>query len=231
MSHPSSLTWFRFHARDLGLLGWISLRGHLLRCSECRVRCQHEVAERRAFEGATATPGRVFALRLLMPIVAVAAGLLIWQLSAGRGGPRGAETALNTEPDTFRPKGSGVFDVFVVRGEEEALLGPRCREGDALQARFTSSGSKQILVVGVDPHGTARVLFPLDGESSQPITAGPSFVANSWVLDGEPGRERFVAFFSEAPLRAEDARRAAVSERPQLAGATVVVRDCTKAAR
>jgi len=231
MSHPSSLTWFRFHASDLGFLGWISFRGHLLRCSECRVRCRREIVERRAFEGATPPPRRVFALRLVLPIVAVAAAVVIWQLSAGRGDNRGEELAMNTEPDTFRPKGSSVFDVFVVRGSDTALLGPRCREGDALQARYTSSGSRQLLVVGVDPHGTARVLLPLDGETSQPIAAGPSFVANSWVLDGEPGRERFVAFFSEAPLRAEDARRAAVSDRPQLTGATVVVRDCIKGAR
>jgi hypothetical protein len=228
MTHPSSLTWFRFHAGDLGVFGWVAFRVHLVRCSECRQRCRHEIAERLAFEGGAApAPRAAWAFRIAMPVFAVAACLLVWQLSARRGG----ELASNDEPEGFRPKGSSVFDVLVVRAEEEALLGPRCREGDALQARYTTSSSKQILVVGVDPHGTARVLFPLDGETSQAIATGPNLVPNSWVLDGEPGRERFVAFFSDAPLRGEDARRAALSARPQLAGATVVVRECVKAAR
>lgn len=231
MSHPSPLTWFRFHASELGFLGWVSFRAHLVRCSDCRHRCQRELVERAAFEGAEPASRAAFAFRLAMPVIAIAAGILVWQLSARHPGAPNDELAMNAEPDGFRAKGSSVFDLFVVRAEEEALLGPRCREGDALQARFASSRSKQILVVGVDPHGTARVLFPLDGETSQPITPGPNLVANSWTLDAEPGRERFVAFFSDAPLRAEDARRAAVSERPQLAGATVVVRDCLKAAR
>jgi Domain of unknown function (DUF4384) len=228
MSHPTPLTWFRFHAGDLGLFAWLSFGAHRLRCAECRERCQREIAERLAFEGNGPVPRAPFAFRLALPVLAIAAGVLVWQLWPRRGGE---QLALNDEPEGFRPKGASVFDVFVVRAEEEALLGPRCREGDALQARYTSSHSAQIMVVGVDPHGTARVLFPLDGETSQAITTGPNFVANSWVLDGEPGRERFVAFFSDAPLRAEDARRAALADKPQLPGATVVVRDCVKAAR
>ena len=227
MSHPSPLTWFRFHAGDLGLFAWLSFRGHRLRCAECRARCRREVAERLAFEGDVPVARPSYVFRLALPMLAVAAGILVWQLWPRRG----EELALNVEPAGFRAKGASVFDLFVVRGEEEALLGPRCREGDALQARYASSRSAQIVVVGVDPHGTARVLFPLDGATSQTITPGPSLVPNSWVLDGEPGRERFVAFFSDAPLPAEDARRAALSDRPQLPGATVVVRDCVKAAR
>ena len=231
MSHPTPLTWFRFHAADLGVLGWVSFRAHLVGCSECRLRCRRELAERAAFEGASPAPRAALAFRFAMPVIAIAAGILVWQVSARRPVSPGGELAVNAEPDGFRAKGSSVFDLFVVRAEEEALLGPRCREGDALQARYTSSRSKQILVVGVDPHGAARVLFPLDGETSQAITPGPNLVANSWVLDAEPGRERFVAFFSDEPLRAEDARRAALSDRPQLPGATVVVRDCLKGPR
>lgn len=231
MTHPSSLTWFKLHANDLGFGGWLSFRAHLVMCAECRLRYRRELSERAAFEGVEATPRWGFALRIAMPLATVAAAVLVWQLSAGRGAAPGGELAMNTEPDGFRPKGSSVFDIFVVRAEEEALLGPKCREGDALQARYTNSASKQILVVGVDPLGTARVLYPLDGETSQPITPGPNLVGNSWVLDAEPGRERFVAFFSEAPLRADDARRAALTDRPQLTGATVVVRDCVKGAR
>jgi hypothetical protein len=230
MSHPSPLTWFRFHAEDLGVLPWLSFRMHLLRCSECRQRCRRELAERSTFEGAAPVRG-VLSFRLLMPAFGVVAALVVWQVSSYREGQTNEPLAMNAEPDTFRPKGSSVFDIFVVRSEEEALLGPRCREGDALQARYTSSAAKQIMVVGVDPHGTARVLYPLDGEASQAVTTGPNLVPNSWVLDGEPGRERFVAFFSEAPVRAEDARRAALGDKPELMGATVVVRDCIKAAR
>lgn len=232
MRHPSPLTWFRFHASDLGFAGWLAFRGHLVRCTDCRERCAREVRERLAFEGESPVArggGAAIALRFAMPAVAIIAMLVVWQLSA-RSGSRPTETAMNDQ-DTFRPKGSGTFDVLVVRGDEEVLLGERCREGDALQARYASSSSKQMMVVGVDPHGTARVLFPLDGETSQAITPGPNLVGNSWVLDGEPGRERFVAFFSESPLRAEDARRAARAEKPSLPGATAIVRDCVKAGR
>lgn len=229
MSHPSPLTWFRFHAGELGVFAWMSFGAHRLRCAECRTRCQREVAERVAFEGAEPVARPHYAFRLALPILAVAACLLVWQLFARHAANE--QLALNMEPEGFRPKGASAFDLFVVRGEEEALLGPRCREGDALQARVASSRPGQIIVVGVDPHGTARVLFPLDGATSQAITPGPSLVPNSWVLDAEPGRERFVAFFSDAPLSAEDARRAALRDQPQLTGATVVVRSCVKVAR
>lgn len=228
MSHPSPLTWFRFHAGELGLFAWLPFCSHRLRCAECRARCQREVAERLAFEGAGPVTRPSYAFRLAMPILAVAACVLVWQLWPRRSDE---QLALNDGPDGFRPKGANVFDLFVVRGEEQAPLGPRCREGDAVQALYASSRSAQIMVIGVDPHDTARVLFPIDGATSQAITPGPSLVPNSWVLDGEPGRERFVAFFSDAPLSAEDARRAALSDQPQLAGANVVVRACVKVAR
>ena len=104
-----------------------------------------------------------------------------------------------------------------------------CRPGDALQAEYRSE-KPYLMIVGVDPENRARTLVPLDGTTSTPTRPSVQSAPQSWVLDAVRGRERFVAFFSDAPLDSTRAQAAALGDRPRLDGATVVVRECTKVA-
>ncbi len=149
-----------------------------------------------------------------MPVLATAAAALfvVWALPAG---------------DELRAKGSSAFEIYSTSPEGPVLLGQRCRPGDSLQAEYRSD-RPYLLVVGVDPDDRARTLLPLDGATSMRITAGNQLAPSSWVLDEQPGRERFVAFFSDAPISAAVAHRTAMAGQPSLASTTVVVRECVK---
>jgi hypothetical protein len=205
MKHYAELTWFGFHARDLTLPQWLAFRWHALRCAQCGARLDRELAERRAFEGRA--PRRWWLA--LIPLV-VAASLLV---------------VLNAPPvEDLTAKGGSRFELWV--GGMKAL-GTHCAAGDALQARAESK-RKYLLVLEVDPSGNARVLYPLDGTQSAALAGGPLTLPQSWTLDAAPGRERFVAFFSDAPVSAVDASRAARDVRPVLDGADAIVRECVK---
>ncbi len=64
------------------------------------------------------------------------------------------------------------------------------------------------------------------------LPAAEGTTPTSWILDAVPGRECFVAFFSDQPLGAEAATRAlnGSPEAPALPGASVRVQCCEKGA-
>ncbi len=211
MNHPFSRTWFQFHASDLSLRQWITFRLHVWRCQTCRQRLNAELEERSSFEGARAPR------RWILAPVAVALGLSIVLLRVTQ----------NT--DDLRPKGGSRFDLIVADSPAHAL-GARCAPGDRLQASVRTERA-HFVIVGVDPFGKTRTLFPLDGLQSAPRPEGLFQLPNSWTLDAAVGRERFVAFFSDEPIASEAAQQAAVLGRPSLNGAEAIVRDCSKAVR
>lgn len=229
--HPSQLTWFKYQARDLHVFAWFAFRIHVATCKTCGERFRHEESERATVEALLDGSRRAVSRRaaswmaLAMPAMALAALVLVFAFR------RSSEVPAGTGPEeTMRTKGDPTSSFIVyVRGDGGAtVLGEACRPGEALQAQYRSD-KPYMLVVGVDASREARVLAPLDAAASGRIGNGLESVPQSWVLDAARGRERFVAFFSDVPVDAAGARAAALEPVPRLEGATVVVRECTKA--
>lgn len=237
MKHPSPRVFFEAHAGELGLGAWLGFRLHLMRCERCRTRWdeEHAAAESAVFDdrvdarlraaGVTGTKKDPTRWIMIPALAGVLVLLLVFFF-------RGPDRVHDDGGETLRPKG-GTTSTFLVyvspKGGDGGvdLLGPTCAPGDALQAQYRTN-RKQVLVVGVDPAGEARVLAPLDGKTSAPTTIGLQSLPQSWVLDEAKGRERFVAFFSDAPIDAARATAAAKAEKPALEGTIAVVRECTK---
>jgi hypothetical protein len=226
--HPSELSWFRFHAHDLPVLAWLSFRFHALRCDACGTRLRNETRARAAVEAlldrakpAGPSPSRAWIFVSLATAAAVAIVLFI-----ARPKPE------IPNDDGLRTKGgSASFVLHVAVDGGTDILGERCQPGDALQAEYRSD-KPYVLVVGVDPANQARTLIPLDGAESMRLAGkGVETAPQSWVVDEAQGRERFVAFFSDAPIDSSRARSAALRDRPELEGAITIVRECTKVPR
>ena len=77
------------------------------------------------------------------------------------------------------------------------------------------------------------LLYPVGGESSAEVFAGEVLTPGSWVLDATPGKERFVALFSDRNIPLEEVRRtieAAANSAVVVPGAHSVERSCLKEA-
>ena len=233
-AHPTPVVWFKLHAKDLSIPAWISLRAHTLRCAECKSRLANERRERAGIEAlfddrvadrlrgvtASAEPSRRRVARAWFAIPAAALAVLMFLVIRPRSGVVG--------DDEMRMKGgASIFLVYVATPAGTDLLGDRCRPGDGLQAQYRTTKA-QYLIVGVDPDLVARTLAPLDAATSTATAPGLQSLPQSWVLDAAPGRERFVAFFSDLPIDAARAQEAAKQEKPLLAGATAIVHECRK---
>ena len=191
MKHPSSLTWFRLASSDLSLGSYLQLRVHLLRCAACRDRLEREQAALAEAE------------RLLPPSPAPAPAPRRWPWTVGAAVALALLLVVVTEQpgrerDDLRAKGSSRFDLLV---SGERALGSTCRAGEVLQGMVESERA-YVLVLGIDPRGEARVLYPPGGTRSAPLAPGPLLLPQSWTLDEAEGVERFVALFSARPLMA-----------------------------
>lgn len=225
--HPSSLVWFRYHADDLPLFLWFRFRVHVARCAACSLRLREEKSERARVEavlnGARPAPSRRLPIWFGIPAVLGGAAVLFFLFA-----PR-PKIEPGVEPDLREKGGGSSFFVFVKHDGGVLPISDACIQGDALQAQYKTDKA-HVLVVGVDPEGEVRTLFPLDGTESTRAGVELETLPQSWVLDDVLGRERFVAFFSDEPLEARRAHAIARESEPPPPGVMVVVRQCTKVA-
>jgi hypothetical protein len=61
-----------------------------------------------------------------------------------------------------------------------------------------------VMILLLSGDGQLQVLHPLDGASSAEVAKE---TPHSWELDDALGREQFIAFFSDEPVAATDARQ------------------------
>ncbi len=233
--HPSELTWARALAAELGWLGRTRLRRHLAACDACR-RLEAELAEdRRAFEadprrgddlrllrarGADAAPPRV-SHGVLRIAAAVAGATLVAGIAV-------VATRRPTSPE-LAPKGLDAFQLFVDRPAGARPLGDHCAPGNRIIGRYRTD-RPYLLLLERDGRGRVQTLVPRDGLESARLPASEGTTSESWVLDAVPGRECFVAIFSDEPVGVAAARHALLErpEAPALPGAVIVVLCCEK---
>ncbi len=231
--HPDALTWSRFLGRELGVFQRLSFARHLRECERCRNRRDALLRERAAFEGAPEREEELSRLlrrapssrpppRLLFGLgMATAAALALAVFILPRGEPG---------EDVLRAKGGSHFELWVNRGDVATQLGDECRPGDALRARYRTD-RRYLLVLGRDGTGEIAPLFPPAGTGPVRLVEGEGLTPGSWVLDDRPGREQFIAFFSDAPIseaEASAAVRKAGERTPTLEGAEVQWVGCRK---
>ncbi|MEO1483071.1 MAG: hypothetical protein AAFU77_13275 [Myxococcota bacterium] len=101
-------------------------------------------------------------------------------------------------------KGDGVALSFFLVSEDgtttQGLTGQRVAAGDTLQLTYDASGRSHGALFGVDGSETVSQLWPA-GDKSAALPASIGTYDFSLTLDDVPGRERFVAVFSDGPVR------------------------------
>jgi hypothetical protein len=234
-AHLSPLFWARYLADELSWLQRLKMRRHLGSCEECR-RAQLEIeAERRSFEQASP---RALGLKRLQ---ADAFSRGIRPAPAGRWGRLAipglaalaacALVVVLSGPTELRAKGGDLFVLLSKRGDaSSAPLSAQCVEGERLRARYRST-RPFLFIVGVDGSGSPHALFPMNGTGSQRISPGEALTPGSWTLDDQLGTERFLAFFSDAPVsleQASEAIRAAGTAALQLPEVSIHEQHCEK---
>ena len=198
--HPSSLVWFRYGAKDLHPWEVVSFRWHTARCAECAERLAVEREGVSApvpplpFPSAPAARGDG-PLAWIFPALTSAALVLlaVWVSPAV------------LEATGLQAKGGSQFDLWIA-AEPPRLLGKQCEPGQRVQP-LVETHREYLLVIGIDPSGTASVLFPVRGQRSGTATQGKSALPQSWTFDAAPGTERFIALFSDAPIDREQGLR------------------------
>lgn len=82
----------------------------------------------------------------------------------------------------------------------------RVRAGDQLQFSVDTGDYDHLVLVGIDGTGDVTVYLPADGGASLPVERGAGrLLERGFELDGSPGPEVFVAFFTDEPIDAVDA--------------------------
>ena len=202
MTHPNNFGWTHYAATSLPLWQRMQFNWHLRQCVACRARAAQLREERASFcdsaayrsclEGLQARLGKRSAPRRILPWFGALATLSCAAIFG---------LGILPSHNGLRAKGGEQFTLYVQRAGEAVPLGAQCQAGDSLRARYESPRG-YLMVVEVDGSGQAQVVFPMQGSDSAAIGASADFTPGSWVLDSTPGRERFVAVFSKAPLQA-----------------------------
>lgn len=191
-------------------------RCHLLWCPSCRKTREALEAERQRFfaEQPTAAflwklgvppvppePERVPASRMFS--LRWAAGLAV----AGLLGVVLLPSLWTGDAERLTAKGSELvsFDLERRRGGTSLPWDGRCEADDELWATWRVSADSHLVVIGEDANGARQLLLPEDGRSrSFPVSAGRGRAVRGWVLDAQPGVQRFYAIFSARPLGASE---------------------------
>lgn len=238
-THLTELDWARLLGGELGWWAGRHQRRHLRGCATCRQQEEALLAERRAFQAAPARAAELGRLGASLPPPASRptqrpASRLAWGGAAALALGLAVLAVLPGAPpgDALAAKGGATFTVLVERPGGSDPLGARCAPGDRLMATWRTP-LPHLLVLERDGQGRVQALFPREGAASARLSAPEGATPGSWILDDAPGRECFIAFFSEAPIATAAAAGAlaAAPERPALAGVTAVARCCDKAAR
>lgn len=187
-------------------------RHHLETCAQCQARAEEgaqlranfaKLVERTlaAVQQRNRSWRRWFAVRFAVPVVAIAACVLVLLR------PRAEPTAIPTEPE-FGIKGSlPVFEVFARRDQQVFAVkdGSILVPGDELRFAVVPQGATYVLVASIDGSGAVTMYYPYNAERSAEVDPGRrTELPGSIVLDAAPGPERLVAAFSRTPIRAVD---------------------------
>lgn len=135
--------------------------------------------------------------------LAAAAGLALWISSDP--GPTG-EPITDAPGDGIRTKGvEFAFELWIDDGvsTRRARDGDPVRAGDKLAFKAYPRRDGHLVVLCVDPSGTAAVCHALGSDAAVPMTVhargGALEVAPGLAFDDAPGTERFVALLCDAP--------------------------------
>lgn len=207
MTHISALTWFSYESKSLSLGAWLGLRVHLVRCAACR----EQYRRRQALAPLQMRAPRTWGLVAIAGAAAAAAVVLL-TFTVQRS-PLGDELTM---------KGSSRFVLHQVN----AVLRGECQPGDVLQGEVFSSRPFGLVIL-LSESGAHQVLFPPGGNRSAVLKDRSVRMPNSWTVDREVGRERFIALFSDRPLVVSDVLSALVQGQA-LADVEVVEHRCTK---
>jgi hypothetical protein len=209
--HISALTWFRFESGDLYFGEWLHLRLHLGRCETCRAQ-----RDARQIIG----EGREVGQRRVRRTMTVLSGVAVLGVSALTVLQRPARGV-----DELTPKGgASTFNLAKVR-PTAVPLDEICAAGDVLQGELRTT-KKYVLVIGASG-ASVQVLYPAGLTQSAEVGNGVLRMPNSWVVDSEPGLERFVALFSDTPLDAEETMLK-VLRGEAVSGTEQIFRQCRK---
>lgn len=195
-------------------------RAHLEACASCRQALEENRAARQHFEA------RLFArtlpaveARLQRPGLLARLGSLLRspKLLAPAGALALALLLLVPRPATdadLRIKGGPIFQLFALRQDSVLKVRPETRLAAGDRIRFVVEAPKAgfLLVASVDGAGKVSLYFPPEGAQSAAVGAGRTELPGSIELDDAPGPERLFAYFSDAPLPADEVTRALAAE-------------------
>lgn len=114
---------------------------------------------------------------------------------------------------TVRVKGAAAVD-FIIGGagpNREAVDGERLAPGERLRLVVHPGERAHLLALSVDAAGEVTALYARDGESL-PVTPGATAVLPDSIAFEGAGAERLYVLFSDRPLAAAEAARAARAE-------------------
>jgi hypothetical protein len=122
-------------------------------------------------------------------------------------------------------KASFALQMFVQRGEgaERVQTGDLLRPGDHVRVVPIGDGANYLLLVHVDALGVSQVVYPWGGASSGAMPPSMEALEGSFVLDDQPGRERFVAFFTTTAIPRTEALSLMVDRIGELESGTIEV--------
>jgi hypothetical protein len=216
-THISALTWFRFESNALGFFELLAFRVHLLRCAACTAQASRRAAlsPNRRRTGFSAR--WVFAGTAALVIASVCAFMVLSRLMTSP-----------VDAGDFTVKGASSFVLFNVT--TKSSLAATCAPQDVLQGEVSSTTKRFITVVGVSG-GAPRILYPLNGPRSEELVSGRVRLPNSWVLDDEPGTERFVAVLSDEAMKTAVVQGLVERGGSFPSGVEVIERTCVKTPR
>lgn len=220
-----------------------SAKAHLDECERCRSRWRELNEDKQRFEQfvfartlpkveararAQRSPWAWFRPWMGLPAVGLAAAAVAVVVLTGGGtqtedevyvGVKGQVPSLSV----YAQRGAG--------GSFEVARGATLMPKDRIRFAVNPGNAKYLLIVSKDGAGAFSVYHPYGATESVRLEAGRRVELEEAVeLDETPGRERLIAVFSEAPVKAADLELAMKqSDEPKLAGATVVTLDFVKA--
>jgi hypothetical protein len=178
-------------------------RAHLEQCVECGARLGERRREARAVRDAPYFE-RAFAH---LHESATSASRRWWtapQWAAALGALAAVVmvAVLSPPPPMSRTKGGPSLSVLRIGPSNGPVLSP----GEHVQLSVTTAGHSYALVVGVDESGAASAVWPVGANQSGPVPGGIGKLKPPFEVT--PGALTLYAFFSDAPLDANDVKQA-----------------------
>jgi hypothetical protein len=202
-NHPTQLELMAYQTGDMSAGRRETIADHLRGCPACRSaladldRQKADFLGARPFESFNPQPRQARILQWRRPaftVLALAASLVVGLTTVSQ---------FQARTDGVRFKGSAAVAIHVhnadgtIATRDSGAFAP----GEQIQFTVTSSGYKNLILMGIDTSGTISTYFPANGDSSGVLTPGAGIpLPNSIILDDYIGPELFVALFSIDPL-------------------------------